>query len=850
MILATLLSSALLAQSVDLLPARVTEGATGLIADFDGDGLLDRIATNFEKNTVTLFLGDGFGGFVQRNTLSFATVPIVSASIDVDGDGAFEAIVQTCCAPVQIMLIRVGPSGVATMTTNPPLLYAPYFLQTGDFSGDGVVDLLGVAANEYVVLVGDGLGGFTVGAVSAKDPNVEYPTHVGDLDGDGDLDAVGGCFENLPPGGVALAVNLGTGALTDTIRPTSLVELHHKPRALADFDQDGRLDIVDGSLHSTNEQLVLLRNVSSSTSGPTFSELAAISPATLVPGASIGRFVDAGVFDVDHDGRPEFATSVWSDVGHRLVFLTSAATPNGFGVLVSQPSLDPFPGALADFDQDGAADFITDRGTLHALVSMDVLNVDPDLTFDAAAVPNSPVIAPLDHDHDGDLDLVMGSASGNALALCTNTAGAFGNAMGFAQLPSASARILTADADGDGDIDVFVRSWFDVTRFDDVGGTLVRRASIAATMQPGFGFLADRMALGDLDADGLLDAAICANSGTGVTILRGTPSGFALGATLPLPLAFRDVAIDDVNGDGWLDVVATSMTKPAGSAFVSVFLGAPGGSLALASSTALGIAATGLALGDFDDDGLIDAAVASPHTHAIQVLRGHGSSFSLRDTLQFTQSWGDRPRLHAVDVDDDGWLDLVAFTITQEVFAVFSGRHDGSFTPRGTFACMGSDFVVMDVDADGRLDVVSAGDGVELAISRAQDGAAGIEIYGAGKPGTHGEPTLGVLGAPILGAPFGLRIESGLPAAAPVLFVGSQRAALPFDGGTLNVLPQLTLVLPPFDAAGRVELPLSLPPVPAFAGIVLDAQAVFVDPGAGGFLQTAQTKGLELRFGT
>ncbi|MBK6940764.1 MAG: VCBS repeat-containing protein [Planctomycetes bacterium] len=850
MILAVLVSSFALAQSVDILPARATEGASGLVADFDGDGLLDRLATDFETNTVTLFLGDGFGGFVQRNTLSFAVGHFLSAPIDVDGDGAFEAMVQTCCSPSQLMLIRVGPSGVATITTNAPLLYAPYYLQPGDFTGDGVVDLLGITNDNYVVLVGNGLGAFTVGPVSAKDLTVRSLTHVGDLDGDGDLDAAGGRFEGVAPGGIAVAVNLGTGALTDTVRPTSLIGLEQAPRALADFDQDGRLDLVVGSLDSTNEQIVLLRNVSTPTSGPTFAEFSAMSPAALVPGATLGRFVDAGVFDVDHDGRPEFATSVWSNAGHRLVFLSSAATPTGFAVLASQPSFDPSPGALVDFDLDGAADLITDRGSLHALVRMDVLNADPDLTFDAAAVPNSPVVAPLDLDADGDLDLVMGSASGNALALATNTAGAFGPATAFALLPSASARILTADADLDGDLDVFVRSWFDVTRFDDVGGTLVQRTSITATIQPGFGFLADRMALGDLDHDGRLDAAICANSGMGVTILRGTPAGFSLGATLPLPLAFRDVAIDDVNGDGWLDVVATSMTHPVTNAFVTVFTGGPGGSLALASSTALGVSAVGLALGDFDDDGLVDAAVASPHTRTIQVLRGQGSSFSLHDTLPLTQSNGDLTRLRAVDVDFDGWLDLVALATTQQVLAVFSGRYDGSFTPRGTFACMGSDFAVMDVDADGHLDVVSAGDSVELAIARAQDGAAGIEIYGAGKPGTHGEPTLGVLGAPILGAPFGLRIQSGLAGAVPVLFIGSQRVALAFDGGTLNVLPQLTLVLPPLDLAGRIALPLSLPSVPAFAGIVLDAQAVFVDPGAGGFLQTAQTKGLEMSFGT
>ncbi|MBL8766237.1 MAG: VCBS repeat-containing protein [Planctomycetes bacterium] len=850
MILAGLVSSLLLAQSVDLLPARVTEGAAGLVADFDGDGMLDRLATDFETNTVTLFLGDGFGGFVQRNTLSFALAPLVSAPIDVDGDGAFEAVVETCCSANGISLIRVGPSGLAAATTIGGLPFAPWGLRAGDFTGDGIADLLGVTNNTYVVLVGDGLGGFAIGPVSAKDPRALTVTHIGDLDADGDVDAVAERVEQFLPGSFAVATNLGTGALVDGVQATQLLGTYQAPRALADFDQDGRLDLVVGLIGEASDPIALLRNVSTATSGPIFTEFAALDPMSLVSGATSARFADAGVFDVDNDGRPEFASSVWSNAGHRLVFLTSAATPTGFAVLASQPCFDPFPGLLADFDLDGAADLITDRGSLHASVRLNALAVDPDLTFDFAAVPNSPVIAPLDVDHDGDLDLVVGSAAGNTLALSTNVAGAFLPAIGFAQLPSASARIVTADADLDGDVDVFVRSWFDVTRFDDVGGTLVQRASFSATIQPGFGFLADRMALGDLDQDGRLDAAICANSGMGVTILRGTAAGFALGATLPLPLAFRDVAIDDVNGDGWLDVVATSMTHPATNAFVSVFTGAPGGSLSFAGSTALGLAAVGLALGDFDDDGLVDAAVTSPHTRTIHVLRGHGSSFSGFDTLPFAQSKGDLTRLRAVDLDGDGWLDLVAFTTTQQVFGVFSGRYDGSFTPRGTFVCMGSDFAVMDVDADGHLDVVSAGDSVELAISRAQDGAARVEVYGFGKPGTNGEPTLGVLGAPILGAPFGLRIESGLPSAVPVLFVGAQRAALPFDAGTLNVLPLLTLVLPPLDGAGRIELPLSLPPAPVFAGFVLDAQAVFADPGATGFLQTAQTKGLEMVFGT
>ena len=123
--------------------------------------------------------------------------------------------------------------------------------------------------------------------------------------------------------------------------------------------------------------------------------------------------------------------------------------------------------------------------------------------------------------------------------------------------------------------------------------------------------------------------------------------------------------------------------------------------------------------------------------------------------------------------------------------------------------------------------------------------------YGAGKPGTVGVPTLSSTQLPVIGVGGDLVVGNGLPSAAPViLFVGFAAAALPFDGGTLLTVPVLTLNLPPLSPAGTLTLPFPLPADPSLCGVSTFMQVIFVDPGAGGFYQTAQTNGLQLTFGS
>jgi len=123
--------------------------------------------------------------------------------------------------------------------------------------------------------------------------------------------------------------------------------------------------------------------------------------------------------------------------------------------------------------------------------------------------------------------------------------------------------------------------------------------------------------------------------------------------------------------------------------------------------------------------------------------------------------------------------------------------------------------------------------------------------YGVGKPGAFGIPRLAALDLPTLGLATSIQLTNGRPGAMPVLFLSTQSAALPFDGGTLHLVPQFVFPLPvAIPANGTLTLPGTLPGDPALCGFTLFHQVLFVDPAATGSKHTAQSNGLARTFGS
>ncbi|MCI1188166.1 FG-GAP-like repeat-containing protein [Hymenobacter sp. DH14] len=226
-------------------------------ADLNGDGNQDLlISCNYGGAFSCLGRGDGTFGPIS----GLITGRIMGlAAGDVDGDGDLDVVMANASGNNVAIRLNNGAGSLAAPVLV-PVANAPSAVALGDVTGDGVPDLL-VTQYDYgtttgqssvVVLTNNGTGTFTVGASVAIGGH-PLDVKLGDVDGDGDLDAVT-VNEASATASVCLNQGQGTFALTTTVPvgsgPTSLV--------LADLDGNRTLDLVTANAASTATQAVLL----------------------------------------------------------------------------------------------------------------------------------------------------------------------------------------------------------------------------------------------------------------------------------------------------------------------------------------------------------------------------------------------------------------------------------------------------------------------------------------------------------------------------------------------------------------------------------------------------------------
>lgn len=298
----------------------------------------------------------------------------------------------------------------------------------GDFDRDGRNDVAGVAGGRVTFLRGNGDGTFQAAVPSAA-ATAPIQLLAADLDGDGKLDLLGG----------ALSIYPGTGDGRFTVGPSfpGLVTDDQGGLAVADFNQDGRLDVVVTSLMISELRVFL---------GATAGGLA---PAVKYP--STGGSVSVTVGDVNGDGHLDVVTGTSTPFAGGRVLLG-----NGDGTFRVHRDVASVDGAvtvaLVDVNRDGVLDLITNSGGAGVLIGRGdgVFGAEGPghLTFN----PRRLVIA--DFDRDGDPDLVGWLDGGVGVALGRGD-GTFEPPVDHATQAS-PAGLTAGDLDGDGFPDLAV----------------------------------------------------------------------------------------------------------------------------------------------------------------------------------------------------------------------------------------------------------------------------------------------------------------------------------------------------------------------------------------------------------
>lgn len=333
-----------------------------------------------------------------------------------------------------------------------------------------------------------------------------------------------------------------------------------------------------------------------------------------------------------------------------------------------------------------------------------------------------------DLNEDGILDIVTATGAGAYVNLGLGTAGVGEGAWGAPTLvgtASSAQDVIADDFNDDGILDLAITTSSNGVQINFGNGTGgVGNGTFGSGATYAIGTPARGLVSLDADEDGIRDLAV-ANGGTSVSILLGKGSGgvgngtFGVAADYTTGTTPTRLVAADFNEDGVMDLAVTC----SGTTKVSVFIGngtagVGDGTFAAAVNYATGTSPLGLCTGDFNEDGILDLAVAhNSSATGIGTFRGLGAGGVGNGTFAPMVSVPVGATLRdvaVIDLDGDGIADLAATNQTSDrVYALFGlgSGNVGNGTFNGTGFEYGGDgpsqMIVADFQENDAPDVVT-----------------------------------------------------------------------------------------------------------------------------------------------
>lgn len=654
-----------------------------------------------------------------------------------------------------------------------PVLGYPQVL-TGDVDRNGIADAIGGSTDSGLRRALGGPAG--LGAPQALTGSVgAQATALGDINRDGRTDVL-----QVHGGSVVTQLGQGDGSFAAPVFAAELLTADCADLALGDVDRDGDLDavaacggritlmrgngtatfvsvtehVLSGFTTATRVELVdwnrdgildaLVNNASDGRLG--YNTGTGSGFASTVNIGQVGAIADLAVTDINRDGALDVlglpgdgTNTIWRSFGRGDGTMSSIGT-------ATIPVADATAMAIGDLDHDGRDDLVLagPSGVIAGSGNGEFYAMSSAVSTPAWATD----VALGDVDGDRRRDVVLLGKDGSELQVARNVTPERPVPNGFSRITPEPATsngpgyTTSADLNRDGNPDVVVAQ----QTASRVGVFLGRGDRTFTTRGDYWGGANSptQIVPADMNRDGIPDLVVghALNARVGVVLGNGDGS-FQAPKTQSLPLFSQavGVAVGDFDRDGIPDV-ATANDEGVQA---SVFLGVGDGELGAPTNySTSGGRATAIVTGDFDADGSLDLAVTGGgFSPRLNLLRGNGDgTFQAATTINL--STGSQPlAMRTIDLDLDGDLDVVIANYGGASISVLRNL-GGGFPTREDYAVWGNPrgLDVGDVDGDRVPDVVfSDGVGNTVGLLRGNgDGTlatgeqhtVGMDTYGVG----------------------------------------------------------------------------------------------------------------------
>ncbi|AVP99487.1 hypothetical protein C7S18_20945 [Ahniella affigens] len=342
----------------------VSTGVPGdaALADFNGDGYLDMATANVNITSLSVLLGLPNGNFSlspQAVELGNGNLGQAIVSADFNGDQRADLAVVTRFHDI-ISLLGDGTGGFVSAGVidvgSGSNTYSD--ITSGDFNGDGIVDLAATAPTLNAITIGLGLGNGQFQQPSGSpfgvsELNLPMSLAAGRIDSDNIDDLV---VAGLESDNLVVLKSQGNGQFVVLQNESAVIAPEARPRQveLRDLNHDGRLDALVASHVFRNSGAVPLSPFNR----------AALFLGRNTGGLDAATFVDLGG-DLDDVSAADFDADGAEDLlGANIAFSFRTSVARQTGAMIFETTPLALPGAggasggvyTGDFDRDGFVD--------------------------------------------------------------------------------------------------------------------------------------------------------------------------------------------------------------------------------------------------------------------------------------------------------------------------------------------------------------------------------------------------------------------------------------------------------------------------------------------------------------